>query len=68
MRTLGPLAPEERQAIKQFCEQRGIVELVHFTKVLNLPTIVKLGLIGREELERKGIQYRFNDENRLEGM
>lgn len=58
----------ERQAIKQFCEERGIVELVHFTHAGNLPTITKFGLLSREELEKKGIHYYFNDQNRLEGM
>lgn len=58
----------ERQAIKQFCEERGIVELVHFTHVDNLRTITEFGLLSREELEKRGIHYKFNDQNRLEGM
>lgn len=58
----------EREAIKQFCRERGIVELVHFTHAENLPTIAKFGLVSREELEKRGIRYYFNDQSRLEGM
>jgi hypothetical protein len=43
----------ERQLIKRFCEQHGIVMLLHFTRIENLAGILREGLIPRRELERR---------------
>lgn len=52
--------------IKEFVEECGINYLVHFTRKENLPSIMDHGLLGREDLERRGISYQHNDDQRLD--
>jgi len=56
------------EAIMRVCRERGVEELVHFTSIRNLRTIVEYGLLSLDDLERMEIKYDYNDENRLEGM
>ena len=44
-----------RRDIEEFCNQRGIERLVHFTQAANLPSILGHGLLSRDELEKLGI-------------
>ena len=54
--------------IRQFCQQQGIQNLIHFTQIQNLKNILKKGLFSREELERiGGRDYIFNDPLRIDG-
>ena len=53
--------------IQQFCEDRGITTLCHFTRVENLQSILQDGLIGRSLLEARGQQFLFNDPDRADG-
>ena len=53
--------------IQQFCTERGITKLFHFTRIENLRSILREGLLSRETLDTRGQQYCFNDEYRLEG-
>ena len=52
----------------RICRERGVEELLHFTSIDNLGTIVKYGLLSRDDLERMKIKYEYNDKKRLEGM
>lgn len=57
----------QQQAIRDFCEERGVWEVVHFTHSDNLPTILSMGLLSIRELKARKIDYRFNDQQRIEG-
>ena len=39
--------------IQQICEERGITTLIHFTRIENLQSILREGLLGRETLEKR---------------
>lgn len=54
--------------IKQFCMERGIKNLVHFTRLENLESILEHGLLPRNKLELWPKQKRpvFNDEIRYD--
>jgi hypothetical protein len=55
------------QSIEGFARDRGIAQLVHFTRLDNLPSILRHGLIPRAELEAdRSMAAIFNDEDRLE--
>ena len=47
---------------------RGIKLLVHFTKIENLPSIAKFGLLTRKNLDDKSFKYFFNDETRRDNL
>ena len=53
--------------IQQFCEDRRITTLCHFTRVENLQSILQEGLIGRNLLETHGQKFLFNDNDRVDG-
>lgn len=54
--------------IEQYAKLRGISELVHFTRLANLPSILQSGLIPRAKLERDlSIAVDINDELRIDG-
>ena len=55
-----------KNEIKKVCKQRGIENLIHFTKISNLKSILQNGLIGRAQLKEKNIQFDYNDELRLD--
>lgn len=45
---------------------RGIQSLYHFTKLENVDSIMKFGILPRELLDKKKIPYEFNDTVRLD--
>ena len=53
--------------IQQFCEERGITTLCHFTRIENLQSILQEGLIGRSLLEARRRQFLWNDPDRADG-
>ena len=53
--------------IQQFCEERGITTLIHFTRIENLHSILQQGLLGRNFLETRGQQFLWNDSDRADG-
>ena len=53
--------------IQQICEDRGVKTLVHFTRIENLSSILQQGLLGRSLLEKRGQQFLFNDNDRIDG-
>lgn len=60
-------ARKRQAAIKRFVEDRGIREIVHFTREENLSSILEFGLLCRSTLEKQNFQVRFNDQSRLDG-
>ena len=56
-----------RTQIKQFCVERGIQTLAHFTRIENLGSILREGLLSRERLDIQGINSHINDVNRIDG-
>ena len=48
------------------CKQWGIAEVVHFTHVENVDSIMKHGLLSIEDLQQKGILCHRNDQQRSE--
>lgn len=63
-----PHLSEDQRKIMDFCRERGITEVVHFTHSDNLPSIFEHGLLSVNDLKDRGIEYRFNDQHRIEGM
>lgn len=55
------------QAIEAEARRRGIVRLVHYTRLENLPTILKHGLLPRANIEGKArFKVSFNDSVRAD--
>lgn len=46
---------------------RNVKEFLHFTPIDNLSSILKLGIIPRQELEDKGLEFKYNDTQRIDG-
>lgn len=59
---------QRKNEIRRICEEIGIETLVHFTRVQNLKSILKYGLIGRSQLQEMSLEFKYNDEERLEGQ
>ncbi|BCW96357.1 MAG: DarT ssDNA thymidine ADP-ribosyltransferase family protein [Fimbriimonadales bacterium] len=53
--------------IQQICERREISQIVHFTHIANLETVLRHGLLSIQELQRRNIPYRWNDDQRWDG-
>ncbi len=62
-------AQERSRLISEFCSIKGIVNLIHFTRIENLKSILQHGLINRKELSRLPESERpiFNDQERFDG-
>ena len=58
---------DEQLQIKSFLESRNIKYLVHFTDISNADSIKKYGLLSNDELIKRGIPFKRNDENRFDG-
>lgn len=54
----------EQLSIKRFLEERGIYYLIHFTDATNVPSIRINGILSVEQLKKRKISYRNNDEYR----
>ena len=55
----------EQNVLKK-CKEREIEVLVHFTNVVNLPSILDQGLLSREYLDYFFIDYSYNDSYRMD--
>ena len=58
---------DRAKLIRQFCTERNITKLVHFTRIENLRRISIEGLLSREQLETRGQKFLFNDSDRVDG-
>jgi hypothetical protein len=47
-------------------QQRGVTHLVHFTKAQNVPSILRYGLLSRDELAAREITHAINDPHRFD--
>ena len=54
--------------IRKIVETRQIQYLLHFTRVENIPTILRHGLVGRKSIAEKNIRSRFNDDYRFDWL
>lgn len=54
-------------SIEKVLVSRNIVNLIHFTRIENLESILTKGFVPRSILESKNIEYLKNDSFRLEG-
>jgi hypothetical protein len=53
--------------IKNFCQERQIKTLIHFTHTSNLLSIFRRGLLSRSSISNKGLHSAYNDALRLDG-
>ena len=53
--------------IRRFCTEHDITKLLHYTRVENLRSILREGLLSRETLDSRGQQYWYNDQSRVVG-
>ena len=60
-------ARQDAESAISFLRGRGVERLVHFTSLENVPSILKNGLIPRENLDALGAKYEANDDIRLDG-
>ena len=58
----------EKKKIESEVIARDITELVHFTRVENVLSILDQGLKGRATLDESGVGYVYSDELRLDGQ
>lgn len=49
-----------------YLQQRGVTHLVHFTKAQNVPSILRNGLLSRNELGTRGLAHSINDPHRFD--
>lgn len=59
---------KEWDEIKTIIENRKIPTLFHFTPIENLESILKNGLIPRDELAQQNIQFKATDDLRMDGI
>lgn len=52
--------------IRTIVEQRGIMELFHFTREENVTSIHRNGLLSRRQLDSRELRYSFSDDQRLD--
>jgi hypothetical protein len=57
---------EVQSDIPRFLAARGICRLFHFTSINNLESIATHGLLGRDSLETKGIEFITSDQTRYD--
>ena len=51
-----------KEQILAFAKERGIEHFIHFTNVLNLPSILSQGLLPRSTLDYNLCDYIHNDD------
>ena len=52
--------------IEEIIQKRNIKQLVHFTRVENLKSIINNGILSRSELNKRSIKVKYNDDKRLD--
>ena len=57
-----------KSLIRCYAQQRGIEQLLHFTRLENLPSIIQHGLLPRSYIRNYNIRCNFNDNKRLDGL
>ena len=59
---------KEKKEIKKYIQERNINEIIHFTQLENLESIMKNGLLAVDILKRKDIKFNRNDFNRFDNL
>lgn len=54
--------------MREAVTKRNIQSLYHFTKLENIASIMKNGIIPRNLLDKQGVEYKFNDNIRLDAQ
>ncbi|MCR5767298.1 MAG: DUF4433 domain-containing protein [Lachnospiraceae bacterium] len=57
----------DKEMISYIIRERNITRFVHFTRIENLHSILKYGLISIEEMKKNNIKYVNTDNSRLDG-
>lgn len=57
---------EGTEKIREIISKRGIQSFIHFTRVKNLKSIIKYGICSIEYMDKHGISYVANDNQRLD--
>ncbi len=59
---------EHKEQLKDFCSQRNITTVIHFTRIQNLQNILEKGLLDRHSLENspRAQEFFFNDPARYD--
>lgn len=57
-----------RELIKQYADKRGVQVLYHFTRIENLESILKWGILSKAELTKRKITFQENDSNRYDKL
>ncbi len=57
---------KKQEKIRNIVNLRNIKEILHFASVDNLESILKNGILSRDEMERQTIKASINDEKRLD--
>ena len=52
--------------IQEVIQWQNIRQLVHFTRITNLRSIIEYGILSRQEIEKRKIKVEFNDPQRLD--
>jgi hypothetical protein len=52
--------------IQEVIQWKNIRQLVHFTRIANLRSIIEYGILSRQEIEKREIKVEFNDPLRLD--
>lgn len=58
----------ERDALDAIIATRNIQFLVHFTAIVNLPSILRTGILPRHKLVSHGVEFQYNDLHRLDDL
>lgn len=56
----------KRASYARTIQNRDIKELIHFTRIENVPSIFQHGILSRERLKQKGINAFINDQERFD--
>jgi ssDNA thymidine ADP-ribosyltransferase, DarT len=63
-----PALANSDEGVLAVITERNITRVVHFTPLVNLPSIAQLGLVPRGQLELLGIPFAKPDQQRLDGL
>ena len=58
----------EKKEIEKYIQERNINEIIHFTQLENLESIMENGLLSVDMLKRKDIKFNRNDLNRFDNL
>ncbi|HBF47824.1 MAG TPA: hypothetical protein DDW91_15775 [Shewanella frigidimarina] len=57
---------DDKEVIKAICKERGIAELIHFTKIQNVRSILDIGLNSKDYNSEIAKKHKINDRGRFD--